>query len=286
MPDEPLDLVQSDVKLGFFMIKNIIIESYDLTLGAFWLYSCLSKFSWGKGSCFPSTKTLAKITRAGPKESGVSEQAIRNWTDELISKKLITVNEQVGKGKVYTLLEVADLVTPQPALTPQPELTGQPGFAEPLNQGLKDPSTRVEQKNNKLRRRKEEDKESVFVLPDWVPIEPWERFDSMRMTMIRLRIPWSNSTRLVTVKKLLKLKDEGYDPGEVLDQSVERGYRGIFPVSQNNNRGNGNGRFLSKAEITKQSNERVYADAFAREDSKVARNIFGELPPAGRTDAS
>lgn len=131
MPEEVFDTVKSEVETNFFMIKNVIVDAYDLTIGAFWLYACLAKFTYRKGYCFPSIKTLASIARSGPKEAGVSEQAIRNWTDELVSKKLISVVEKIGKGKTYTLLNVADLKTPQQRLTPQPRLD--------------DPSTEVEE---------------------------------------------------------------------------------------------------------------------------------------------
>jgi hypothetical protein len=148
-PDELNNQVENDVKLGFFMVKNSVIEQYDLTIGAFWLYACLCKYSFGKSTCFPSIKTLSKLARAGLTKKGVTKQAIRNWTEELISKKLITVSDREGNGLLYTILEVAETVTGQPGLTGQPQLQND-------NQGCQT-ATRVDPKNKNLRRRKEEE---------------------------------------------------------------------------------------------------------------------------------
>ena len=37
----------------------------------------------------------------------------------------------------------------------------------------------------------------------------------------------------LTVKRLDELRQQGNDPGAVLDQSVERGWKGVFPLKSN-----------------------------------------------------
>src|SRR5208282_2521583 len=108
MNDEIHNEVFSDIKLGFFMVKNSVIENYDLTVGAFWLYCCLSKFAYGKSECFPSIATLAKLPRVVSAKRGVSEQAIRNWTSELVQAQLISVKYTEAYGNTYRLLDVSE----------------------------------------------------------------------------------------------------------------------------------------------------------------------------------
>lgn len=128
-PDELKGKVESNVKLGFFMIRNSVVDDYDLTLGAFWLYACLCKYSFGKSTCFPSIETLSGLARAGSKKKGVTKQAIRNWTEELVSKKLVTVSNVKGNKLIYTILEVDEIVTGQPGLAGSTRVEGR------VNQG-------------------------------------------------------------------------------------------------------------------------------------------------------
>jgi len=64
------------------------------------------------------------------------------------------------------------------------------------------------------------------VLPDWVPKEPWDGFAELR----RRKGPFTDRAKVLSIKKLEKLVQEGNDATEVLNQSVERGWTGLFPV--------------------------------------------------------
>ena len=74
-----------------------------------------------------------------------------------------------------------------------------------------------------------------FVVPPWIPAESWLGFEEMR---VRIHAPLTARARTLTINSLLKMKEEGEDPVACLDQSVQRGWRGVFPVKPN---GNGHG---------------------------------------------
>lgn len=64
-----------------------------------------------------------------------------------------------------------------------------------------------------------------FVLPDWVPVEPWNDF-------IKTRKNPTLRTKQLLARKLQRLKDQGQDPTAVIEQSTERGWKSFFPVSK------------------------------------------------------
>jgi hypothetical protein len=77
------------------------------------------------------------------------------------------------------------------------------------------------------RRRPSRKQIKPFVLPDWIPAEAWEGFvDGRRRKHGAPTVYGSN----LLVKKLEKLKDQGHDPVEVLNQSTVCGYAGVFPI--------------------------------------------------------
>jgi hypothetical protein len=65
----------------------------------------------------------------------------------------------------------------------------------------------------------------------------WEAFEEVRT---KLRKPLTDNACKLTVQELLKLKNKGEDPVACLNQSVQRGYSGVFPVNRNDGR-NGSG---------------------------------------------
>lgn len=73
----------------------------------------------------------------------------------------------------------------------------------------------------------------AMTLPDWLEKyrEQWTGFCEMRERMEKKhRVPWTERAAKVTVTELERLRIEGYDVGQVLDQSTQRGWRGVFAV--------------------------------------------------------
>lgn len=66
-----------------------------------------------------------------------------------------------------------------------------------------------------------------FALPDWVPVDTWSDFAAMRKQM---RKPMGEAAAKLAVKSLDKLRSEGHDPKSVIEQSIMRGWTGLFPL--------------------------------------------------------
>ena len=66
-----------------------------------------------------------------------------------------------------------------------------------------------------------------FVTPDWIPVEAWNGWLEMR---ISAKKPPTLRGMQLAVAKLEKLKRDGHDPGEVLDQSTQGNWIGLFPI--------------------------------------------------------
>lgn len=82
--------------------------------------------------------------------------------------------------------------------------------------------------NQNQNQNQEKTKDSAFALPDWVPAEPWSDWLEVRR---KIKAPNTAKAMSLAVKALEKLRDDGDDPAEVLNQSVMRGWRGIFPIN-------------------------------------------------------
>jgi hypothetical protein len=64
-------------------------------------------------------------------------------------------------------------------------------------------------------------------LPDWIPADAWKSFEKARK---KLRAPLTDEAKTLAIAELGKLRDQGHDPRAVLEQSVFRGWRGLFPL--------------------------------------------------------
>ena len=65
------------------------------------------------------------------------------------------------------------------------------------------------------------------ILPEWIDKDTWKAFLEMRRK--KKAIPTEKAKELL-IKELEKLKDEGHNPSEVLNQSIMRNYTGVFPL--------------------------------------------------------
>jgi len=67
----------------------------------------------------------------------------------------------------------------------------------------------------------------IYILPEWIDKSTWEAFLEMRRK--KKAIPTERAKQLL-VKELGKLRSEGHNPNEVLNQSIMRNYTGVFPL--------------------------------------------------------
>jgi hypothetical protein len=64
-------------------------------------------------------------------------------------------------------------------------------------------------------------------LPSWIPQDAWGAYLEMRES---IGAPLTARAAGIAIKRLKQLKEEGNDPVVVLEQSVFRSWRGLFPV--------------------------------------------------------
>lgn len=72
----------------------------------------------------------------------------------------------------------------------------------------------------------------VTSCPSWLPMKEWNEFLTMRK---KIKKPMTEYARTLAMTKLLKLKNEGSPPIEVLNQSIMGCYQGLFPLNSNKN---------------------------------------------------
>lgn len=77
--------------------------------------------------------------------------------------------------------------------------------------------------------------------PDWLPSEPWKAFVEMRT---RGRNRFTEYAKGLTIKRLESLRADGEDVRAVLEQSVMRGWSGVFPVRPDSKGSGGMGNYL------------------------------------------
>ena len=84
--------------------------------------------------------------------------------------------------------------------------------------------------NTQTKGTKERDytKEIYILLPEFINQETWEAFLDMRR---KKRVFPTEKAQELLIKELEKLKNQGHDPNEVLNQSIMRNYTGVFPLS-------------------------------------------------------
>ncbi len=71
-----------------------------------------------------------------------------------------------------------------------------------------------------------------FVLPNWVPQQPWCQFVEMRK---KIRSAPTDHACELLVTALARLRDSGHDPTAVLDQSTRNSWKDVYPIRPNGN---------------------------------------------------
>lgn len=71
----------------------------------------------------------------------------------------------------------------------------------------------------------------MFKAPDGVEEDTWLAWLDIRK---KNRCPMNEGTYRIVRRNLLKWSCEGHAPNEVVEQSVLRGWRGLFPLVSNN----------------------------------------------------
>lgn len=160
----------------------------------------LADWAHDDGRCWPSIKKVAE-------KSGVSERTVQRMLREAEKNGLVERKETIGKGCEYRLTP-RHSVTPD-KVSPATDETQTPDKVSPNTLGNTINEVGVERAR------------AILKSPQW------KAFKAMRRD-IKKPVNPTSETRLLA--KLLALDDAGYPPGEVLDQSTENCWRGVFKI--------------------------------------------------------
>lgn len=70
-------------------------------------------------------------------------------------------------------------------------------------------------------------KEELIGMPDWLPKEKWDDFKKHRKS---IKKPMTAKAEELALSKLLRLRFDGNDPIEVIDNSIINGWSGLFEI--------------------------------------------------------
>jgi hypothetical protein len=94
------------------------------------------------------------------------------------------------------------------------------------------PQTDRKQDQNKNVKNDKNDKEKPIV-PEWLDLKVWSEYKKYRQNGKGKFTPFAQN---LAIKKLEKLKEAGDDPNEVIMQTIECGWSGLFPIKTNRDR--------------------------------------------------
>ena len=143
-----------------------------------------------------------------PEQEGPVWYSSRMVKDEYLRQKR-------GEG---TRFEAPD-TTPKPA--PNPTIGDESGASKGDGASSSSSTPTSKPKNKKT------SADAPFVLPDWIPVEPWQAYLEMRN---KKRKPATDYAKKLVVAELEKLRAAGNEPGAVLDRSTKAGWTDVYAV--------------------------------------------------------
>ena len=149
-------------------------------------------------------------------ELGVSEQNIRTSLDHLKTWQNLTIRST----NRFSILKVINWELYQETETH-------------INQQINQEVTSNQPASNHKTRSREVNKERINKesggngIPEWIPKDLWADFKEFR---IRIKAPLTDRAVKNIISELEKFKNEGQNPEAVINQSITRGWRGVFPI--------------------------------------------------------
>ncbi len=162
----------------------------------------LADWANDEGYCYPS---IAKVAR----KTGVSERTVQRVLRDAETAKLVERVEVIGKGCKYRL-------TPRHSVTPD--------TVAPVTNATETPDT---VSPNTLRtiissEAKASSPRAKFPAPLGVNADQWKAFRGQR------KKPINERSYVLLCNKLIKLAEDGYPPGDMIDLAIERGWETVF----------------------------------------------------------
>jgi len=85
----------------------------------------------------------------------------------------------------------------------------------------------IEEKEKKESRQGKSGVRPPLDLPEWLSAGSWQDWHAYRLA----RKGWTRRAQELSLQTLAQLRNDGHDPQRVIDQSIERGWSGLFPVA-------------------------------------------------------
>ncbi|HTG54959.1 MAG TPA: hypothetical protein VL943_01735 [Niabella sp.] len=149
-----------------------------------------------------------------------SEQQVRTSLKKLELMKILTI-QSTNRYSIYTIENYSKYQDEQP--TDNQQNNQQITNSQPAdNQQI---TTKQELKNLSIEECNKKPSAIPSELPDWLPNDLWQEFKQMRKG---LKKPMTPKAEVLLIKDLEKIKDQGHDPIEALNNSIKNSWQGIF----------------------------------------------------------
>jgi hypothetical protein len=162
----------------------------------------LADWSDDQGRCWPS---IAQVSA----KSGVSGRTVQRMLREAEKSGLIKRTEINGKGCEYRL-------TPRHSVTPDKV---SPVTNDAKTPDMVSPNTSVTTKGSEA---KASSPRAKFPPPPNVSPDQWRAFQGQRKKRLNER------SYLLLCNKLIRLAEDGWPPGDMIDLAIERGWETVF----------------------------------------------------------
>lgn len=178
------------------------------------------------GECWPSIPTICERTCMG-------ERTVHGAIKWLEGAGLLFADRSNGRHTRYVVnpsgyeppqelrprrsCAPADAAVKPPQILQDPRSScGQP--PQELRSNRKEPSLKATVRKATVKTR------SLIALPDWLPAASWEDWCDYRKGKT-----WTQKAQELSVASLDKLRAQGHDPTTVIENAIEKGWRGLYP---------------------------------------------------------
>lgn len=204
--------------------------------GARHVLLCLCNYADDAGrGAFPSSQTLADDT-------GYSRRSVQRKLDDLVAAGVIVPGNQalaavyIERGDrrpvVYDVLmepaQRGDAQTPRSERGDKFDANGVTSVRERGDTVSPNPSVNHQVNQEQGVSAKPKGRAKKLALPDWLEPEAWDDWHAYRNS----RKGWTQRARELSLARLARLHSEGHDPRAVIEQSIERGWTGLFPLKE------------------------------------------------------
>lgn len=189
-----------------------------------------------QGECYPS---MAQVSR----RTCLSERAVRDAIRSLEAMGYVRSVSRLGTSTMYHLTTTPAAAAapagnaPRQEMPPRAERAAPPPRQEvPPTPAAAAPKPSINRQLNRQLTVKARTAIAAIELPDWLPRSAWVDWVEHR---IAVKAPLTERAASMGIRLLEKLKDQGHDPVEVIEQSVRTGKWTDFYPLKNQTAGSG-----------------------------------------------